>query len=37
MLFDPKNKKRLKYVWTILCVLIIVSMVLAYLPATLTQ
>ena len=37
MLFDPKNKKKLKYVWTAVCVLIIASMVLSYLPTTFTQ
>jgi len=32
MLFDKKNKGIIKAVWTVLTVLIIISMVLLYMP-----
>ena len=35
MLFQQKNKKAFKVVWVTLCVLIIVSMVIMYIPGVL--
>lgn len=32
MLFHPKNKKAISVIWAILCVLIALSMILAFLP-----
>lgn len=32
MLFQQKNKKAFKIIWTVLCVIIILSMVLLYIP-----
>lgn len=33
MLFDPKNRKKMKVIWTTLSVLIILSMILLSIPA----
>jgi hypothetical protein len=33
MLFDKNNNKKIKIVWTVLCVLVIASMLLLYMPA----
>ena len=33
MLFNPKHRKKITMVWTVLCVLIIISMILLYIPA----
>ena len=32
MLLDKKNRKKIQIVWTILCVMIIISMILLYTP-----
>jgi len=32
MLFHKKNKKIIKVVWMVLCVIIILSMVMVYVP-----
>jgi uncharacterized membrane protein len=32
MIFDPKFKKHFRIGWTIICILIIVSMILLYTP-----
>lgn len=32
MIFDPKFKKHFRIVWAIICVLIIVSFILLYMP-----
>lgn len=32
MLFDKKNNKIIKIFWGVLCILIIVSMILVYIP-----
>lgn len=33
MLFNKKHRKKIQFIWGILCVLIIVSMILLYVPA----
>ena len=32
MLFDRRHKKKIQMTWTILCIVIIVSMILLYSP-----
>jgi hypothetical protein len=32
MLFDPKAKKIIKFIWGVVVVLIIISMILLYIP-----
>jgi predicted nucleic acid-binding Zn ribbon protein len=32
MLFDKRHKKKVQFIWVVLCILIIVSMMLLYTP-----
>lgn len=36
MLFDQKNNKKIRIVWIVICVFVILSMVLLYMPALFT-
>lgn len=33
MLFNPKNQKAIKFIWMTLCIILIASMILMYIPA----
>ena len=33
MLFDPKHKRKIGFIWGVLCVLLILSMIALYIPA----
>ncbi len=35
MFFDPRHKKKIGFIWAVICVLIMISMVLLYLPGLL--
>ena len=36
MLFQKKHQKKVQIIWKILCILIVVSMILLYLPGLLS-